>query len=84
MIWQWYPYSHAGFGYPWSRKYAGAEQSGLHCRFGFMKLIREILAEAVKELKEDEFAGSLCRGVAGSGEEKISGENFVDECRCGK
>ena len=41
---------------------------------------QKILAEAVKELKEDEFADLYAEELQAAGEEKISGENFVDEC----
>ena len=44
----------------------GAEQSGFIADLGY-ETYQKILAEAVKELKEDEFADLLCRGVAGSG-----------------
>ena len=39
------------------------------------------MAEAVKELKEDEFADLYAEELQAAGEEKISGENFVDECQ---
>jgi hypothetical protein len=42
---------------------------------------QKILAEAVKELKEDEFADLYAEELQAAGEEKISGENFVDECQ---
>ena len=34
-----------------------------------------------KELKEDEFADLYAEELQAAGEEKISGENFVDECQ---
>ncbi len=56
----------------------GAEQSGFIADLGY-ETYQKILAEAVKELKEDEFA-DLYAEETKAGEEKISGENFVDEC----
>lgn len=35
----------------------------------------------MKELKEDEFADLYAEELQAAGEEKISGENFVDECQ---
>ena len=44
-----------------------------------MKPLQKILSEAVTELKNDEFA-ELYADEIKAGEEKISGEDFVDEC----
>lgn len=57
----------------------GAEQSGFIADLGY-ETYQKILAEAVKELKEDEFADLYAEEVP-AGEEKISGENFVEECQ---
>ena len=57
----------------------GAEQSGFIADLGY-ETYQKILAEAVKELKEDEFADLYAEELQAAGEEKISGENFVDEC----
>ena len=56
----------------------GAEQSGFIADLGY-ETYQKILAEAVKELKEDEFAELYAEEIP-AGEEKISGENFVEEC----
>lgn len=58
----------------------GAEQSGFIADLGY-ETYQKILAEAVKELKEDEFADLYAEELQEAGEEKISGENFVDECQ---
>lgn len=58
----------------------GAEQSGFIADLGY-ETYQKILAEAVKELKEDEFADLYAEEMQAAGEEKISGENFVDECQ---
>ena len=58
----------------------GAEQSGFIADLGY-ETYQKILAEAVKELKEDEFADLYAEELQAAGEEKISGENFVDECQ---
>ena len=42
---------------------------------------QKILAEAVKELKEDEFSELYQEELQASGEEKLSGEDFVSECQ---
>ena len=57
----------------------GAEQSGFIADLGY-ETYQKILAEAVKELKEDEFADLYAEELQAASEEKISGENFVDEC----
>ena len=56
----------------------GAEQSGFIADLGY-ETYQKILAEAVKELKTDEFA-ELYADEVKAGEEKFSGEEFVDEC----
>lgn len=56
----------------------GAEQSGFIADLGY-ETYQKILNEAVKELKTEEFA-ELYAEEPEVGEEKISGENFVDEC----
>jgi len=56
----------------------GAEQSGFIADLGY-ETYQKILAEAVNELKTDEFADLYAEEVR-AGEEQISGENFVDEC----
>ncbi len=58
----------------------GAEQSGFIADLGY-ETYQKILAEAVKELKEDEFADLYAEELQAAGEEKISGESFVDECQ---
>ena len=58
----------------------GAEQSGFIADLGY-ETYQKILAEAVKELKEDEFADLYEEELKQAGEEQISGENFVDECQ---
>ncbi len=57
----------------------GAEQSGFIADLGY-ETYQKILAEAVKELKEDEFADLYAEELERR-EEKISGEDFVDECK---
>ena len=56
----------------------GAEQSGFIADLGY-ETYQKILAEAVTELKNDEFADLYADEIK-AGEEKISGEGFVDEC----
>ena len=56
----------------------GAEQSGFIADLGY-ETYQKILAEAVSELKNDEFADLYTEEIK-AGEEKISGESFVDEC----
>lgn len=57
----------------------GAEQSGFIADLGY-ETYQKILAEAVKELKEDEFSQLYTEEQQMAGEEKISGEDFVSEC----
>lgn len=56
----------------------GAEQSGFIADLGY-ETYQKILSEAVTELKNDELA-ELYADEIKAGEEKISGEDFVDEC----
>ena len=56
----------------------GAEQSGFIADLGY-ETYQKILAEAVSELKNDEFADLYTEEIK-AGEDKISGEEFVDEC----
>ena len=58
----------------------GAEQSGFIADLGY-ETYQKILAEAVMELKNDEFA-SLYEGdtQAATGEARLSGEEFVTDC----
>ena len=56
----------------------GAEQSGFIADLGY-ETYQKILAEAVSELKNDEFADLYADEIK-AGEEKLSGEEFVDEC----
>ena len=56
----------------------GAEQSGFIADLGY-ETYQKILSEAVTELKNDEFADLYADEIK-AGEEKISGEDFVDEC----
>ncbi|MCI5581765.1 MAG: transcription-repair coupling factor [Phocaeicola plebeius] len=56
----------------------GAEQSGFIADLGY-ETYQKILAEAVTELKNEEFADLYAEEIK-AGEEKISGEGFVDEC----
>ncbi len=58
----------------------GAEQSGFIADLGY-ETYQKILAEAVKELKEDEFSELYADEQQATGEEKISGEDFVSECQ---
>ena len=58
----------------------GAEQSGFIADLGY-ETYQKILAEAVKELKEDEFSELYQEELQTAGEEKISGEDFVSECQ---
>ena len=57
----------------------GAEQSGFIADLGY-ETYQKILAEAVKELKENEFS-ELYEEELKAGEEKIGGEDFVTECQ---
>ncbi len=56
----------------------GAEQSGFIADLGY-ETYQKILAEAVTELKNDEFADLYADEIK-AGDEVISGEGFVDEC----
>ena len=56
----------------------GAEQSGFIADLGY-ETYQKILAEAVSELKNDEFADLYLEEIK-AGEEKLSGDQFVDEC----
>ena len=56
----------------------GAEQSGFIADLGY-ETYQKILSEAVTELKNEEFADLYAEEIK-AGEEKISGEEFVDEC----
>lgn len=56
----------------------GAEQSGFIADLGY-ETYQKILNEAVTELKNDEFA-ELYSDEVKSGDGRISGEEFVDEC----
>ena len=56
----------------------GAEQSGFIADLGY-ETYQKILSEAVIELKNDEFADLYADEIK-AGEEKLSGEGFVDEC----
>ena len=56
----------------------GAEQSGFIADLGY-ETYQKILNEAVTELKNDEFA-ELYADENKSGDNRISGEEFVDEC----
>ena len=58
----------------------GAEQSGFIADLGY-ETYQKILAEAVKELKEDEFSEVYAEELRMAGEESISGEHFVSECQ---
>ncbi|MDO4757199.1 MAG: transcription-repair coupling factor, partial [Parabacteroides sp.] len=58
----------------------GAEQSGFIADLGY-ETYQKILAEAVKELKEDEFSELYADEQQAVGGEKISGEDFVSECQ---
>ncbi|MBQ8224521.1 MAG: transcription-repair coupling factor [Bacteroides sp.] len=59
----------------------GAEQSGFIADLGY-ETYQKILTEAVRELKNDEFAELYAQEeVAADGSGKISGEQFVDECQ---
>ena len=57
----------------------GAEQSGFIADLGY-ETYQKILAEAVKELKENEFSELYVEELK-AGEEKIGGEDFVTECQ---
>ena len=58
----------------------GAEQSGFIADLGY-ETYQKILAEAVKELKENEFADVYAEEARNAGEEKPAGEDFVSECQ---
>lgn len=60
----------------------GAEQSGFIADLGY-ETYQKILTEAVRELKNDEFAELYAskEQQAADGTGKISGEQFVDECQ---
>ena len=58
----------------------GAEQSGFIADLGY-ETYQKILAEAVKELKEDEFSELYAEDLKACGNEEISGEDFVSECQ---
>lgn len=59
----------------------GAEQSGFIADLGY-ETYQKILSEAVRELKNDEFAGLYAQEQqAADGNGQISGEQFVDECQ---
>ena len=55
----------------------GAEQSGFIADLGY-ETYQKVLAEAVHELKTDEFADLYAE--ENKANEKIAGDNFVDEC----
>ena len=57
----------------------GAEQSGFIADLGY-ETYQKILSEAVTELKNEEFADLYADEIK-AGEEKISGEEFVDKCQ---
>lgn len=57
----------------------GAEQSGFIADLGY-ETYQKILAEAVTELKNDEFESLYADEQKPAGEEVISGEEFVNEC----
>ncbi|MBQ8888924.1 MAG: transcription-repair coupling factor [Bacteroidaceae bacterium] len=58
----------------------GAEQSGFIADLGY-ETYQKILAEAVKELKENEFQDVYAEELHATEEEKLSGEDFVSECQ---
>ena len=58
----------------------GAEQSGFIADLGY-ETYQKILAEAVKELKEDEFSDLYEEELERTEEEQLSGEDFVSECQ---
>ena len=59
----------------------GAEQSGFIADLGY-ETYQKILTEAVRELKNDEFADLVAEEQqAADGSGQISGEQFVDECQ---
>ncbi len=59
----------------------GAEQSGFIADLGY-ETYQKILSEAVRELKNDEFAELYVEEQqAADGSGKITGEQFVDECQ---
>ncbi len=57
----------------------GAEQSGFIADLGY-ETYQKILAEAVNELKNDEFADLYAEEARQAGDEQVGGENFVAEC----
>ena len=58
----------------------GAEQSGFIADLGY-ETYQKILTEAVRELKNDEFADLLADEQLVDGSGQISGEQFVEECQ---
>ena len=59
----------------------GAEQSGFIADLGY-ETYQKILTEAVRELKNDEFADLVAQEQqAADGSGQITGEQFVDECQ---
>ena len=58
----------------------GAEQSGFIADLGY-ETYQKILTEAVRELKNDEFATLYEAENKGDEQRRISGEQFVDECQ---
>ena len=58
----------------------GAEQSGFIVDLGY-ETYQKILTEAVRELKNDEFADLLADEQRADGSGQISGEQFVEECQ---
>ena len=58
----------------------GAEQSGFIADLGY-EIYQKILTEAVRELKNDEFADLLADEQRADGSGQISGEQFVEECQ---
>ena len=58
----------------------GAEQSGFIADLGY-ETYQKILTEAVRELKNDEFADLLADEQRADGSGQISGEQFVEECQ---
>ena len=58
----------------------GAEQSGFIADLGY-ETYQKILTEAVRELKNDEFADLLADEQRADGSGQISGDQFVEECQ---
>ena len=58
----------------------GAEQSGFIADLGY-ETYQKILTEAVRELKNDEFADLVAEEQSVDGTGQISGEQFVEECQ---